>query len=136
MTKRQLKALEALPDVIDALVSLAEDSEKFRVAMAKASGLGVLPIVSTPAAGGRSPPVPRGPVVWGGDTPRPLLIQTPERAEYEAQKNNPEPYNPEAEKEPAYKKRQREMMATLRNDPRRQEKLAQFAHDGAEEAAQ
>lgn len=128
MTKKQLRALESLPDVIEALESLGRDAEKLRAAMARAAGLGVLPQtlpVSVPAK-----------TVQPEVSPGPVMLPTPERAEYEAMRRaGTQNYNPEAEETPD-KKRQRELLANFRNNPARQQKLAQFAHDGSDEVAQ
>lgn len=111
MTKRQLKALEAIPAVIDALESLGRDAERLRLAMAKAAGLGVLP-------------------------PQSIAIKAPRlrtTEEQEALMAGTQDYNPEEEETPD-KKRQRELLATFRKSPARQNKLAQFEHDGPEAA--
>jgi hypothetical protein len=133
VTKKQLKALEALPDVIDALTSLAQDAEKLRLAMAKASGLGVLPAVGV-VAHVQSAGTPGLGATKAENravtAPAPLMIPTPERAEYEAQRASPAPYDPAAEEEPAYMKRQKAALAAMRNDPRREAALKQFANDG------
>lgn len=123
MTKKQLRALETLPEVIDALTAIVGQAEKLRLVMAKASGLGVLPQVAPlPAAAKTEPPTSVGPV----------MLPTPERAEYEAQRRaGQQNYNPEAEETPD-KKRQRELLANFRKSPTRQAKLSQFEGDKEE----
>jgi hypothetical protein len=127
MTKKQLKALESLPEVIDALTAIFGQAEKLRLVMAKASGLGVLPQTLPVPAPAKTEPAPT--------SVGPVMLPTPERAEYEAmRRSGQQNYDPEKEETPD-KKRQRELLANFRKSPTRQAKLSQFAHDEKEEVA-
>lgn len=135
MTRKQLRALEHLPAVVDALETLVAERQKLLALMGDAAPAQPQYRIQ-PALGAVAPSLQQQAV----QAP-PLIIQTPERQEYEAMKlakrQAPvsQTYDPAEEpppEEPPHKQRQRELLEAFRKDPRRQAALQQFAHDGTE----
>lgn len=103
MTKSQLKALAQLPEVISALESLAKDAARLREAMAQ--------------AGGFAPHALHGQQPARQEISLPVVLDTPERREFNANRRLP-------------KRQQEAIEQGLLNSMERNAKLAQFTHDG------